>query len=272
MGDTPSIADSTIDWLDFCRRATARVREALAGYGSVEERAVGVGRGEGGDTTLVIDAAAEDAVFAELEALAVPVVAVSEERGEVAIAGGGDTRVVIDPVDGSLNAKRRLPFAAVSIAVASGPGMGDVEVGFVGELEPSRDWWAIRGEGVFLDGERLDPLTPGPLEILGLENAIPGLVADAADAIGRLDAKRVRALGSVAVTLCSVASGGLDAMISLRGVRSVDAAAAQLIVREAGGTVLFPEAGPDAALDLKMRSRVIGARDAAMAERLLATF
>jgi myo-inositol-1(or 4)-monophosphatase len=244
----------------------------LAGYSTVEERGAATGRGEGGDTTLVIDAAAEDVIFEELEALAAPVVAVSEERGEVAIAGGGSTRVVIDPVDGSLNAKRRLPFAAVSIAVASGPGMRDVDLGYVAELEPARDWWAVRGGGAFLDGEPLERLEPGALEILGLEGVTPDRVAAAASAIGGLDARRVRALGSVAVTLCMVAWGGLDAMISLRPMRSVDAAAAQLLVREVGGTVLFPEAGPDAALDLEMRSRVVGARDAEMAERLLATF
>jgi myo-inositol-1(or 4)-monophosphatase len=265
-------APSTPDWLEFCRHAAAGVREVLAGYGSVEERGVATGRGEGGDTTLVIDAAAEDVIFDELEALGAPVVAVSEERGEVTIAGGGATRVVIDPVDGSLNAKRRLPFAAVSIAVASGPGMRNVEVGYVGELDPARDWWAVRGEGAFLDGKRLSRLDPGSLEMLGLEGVTPDRVAAAASAIGGLDARRVRALGSVAVTLCMVAAGSLDAMISLRPMRSVDAAAGQLLVREVGGAVLFPEAGPDAALDLDMRSRVIAARDAEMAERLLATF
>ena len=45
-------------------------------------------------------------------------------------------RIVIDPVDGSLNAKRGLPFACVSIAIASGPRMGDVEIGWVAELDP----------------------------------------------------------------------------------------------------------------------------------------
>ena len=57
--------------------------------------------------------------------------------------------MVIDPVDGSLNAKRGLPFACVSIAVAAGPRMGDVEFGYVAELRPRREWWAARGEGAF---------------------------------------------------------------------------------------------------------------------------
>ena len=198
----------------------------------------------------VIDRAAEDAIFRELEALGVPLTAVSEERGEVAIAGGGPARVVIDPVDGSLNAKRGLPFSAVSIAVASGAAMSDVEVGWISELAPAgpegaepgvaRDWWAVRGEGACLAGEPLSRLEPGPLEMLGLETARPALLARAAAAIADLEARRIRALGSVALTLCLVAAGQLDAMVTLRPIRSVDAAAAQLIVTECGGAVAFP--------------------------------
>ena len=78
------LPDST-DWLEFCRRAASAARDAVHAYGSTAERAVETGRGEGGDTAYVIDRAAEDAVFAEIEALGVPVLAVSEERGEVAV-------------------------------------------------------------------------------------------------------------------------------------------------------------------------------------------
>jgi myo-inositol-1(or 4)-monophosphatase len=267
------------DWLDFCRRAGSAARDAVHAYATSAERAVETGRGEGGDMAYVIDRAAEDAVFAEIEALGVPLIAVSEERGELEIGEGGRVRVVIDPVDGSLNAKRGLPFACVSIAVASGPRMADVEVGFIAELDPrlssgdeprrGRDWWAVKGKGAFRDGEPLPPLRPGQLEILGLETARPELVAAAAPAIQSVGARRVRALGSVAMTLCLVAAGQLDAMLSLRPIRSVDAAAAQLLVTEAGGAVAFPA---DDELSLEMRSPVLAARDAELLERLRATF
>jgi len=227
----------------------------------------------------VIDRAAEDAIFAEIEALGVPLLAVSEERGELDIGEGGEVRVVVDPVDGSLNAKRGLPFACVSIAIASGPRMNDVEIGWVAELDPRisvgdeprprRDWWAVKGEGAFRDGEPLPRLQPGPLEILGLETARPELVAAAASAIESVGARRVRALGSVAMTLCLVAAGQLDAMLSLRPIRSVDAAAAQLLVTEAGGAVVFPA---DDELSLEMRSPVLAARDPELLERLRTTF
>jgi myo-inositol-1(or 4)-monophosphatase len=273
-----SLPEST-DWLAFCRRAAGRARDAVQAYASTAERGVETGRGEGGDTAYVIDRAAEDAIFAEIEALAEPVTAVSEERGEIQIAGGSELRIVIDPVDGSLNAKRGLPFACVSIAVASGPRMGDVEVGWVAELDPrissgdeprpGRDWWALKGQGAFRDGEPLPRLQPGSLEVLGLETARPELVAAMAPAIERVEARRIRALGSVAMTLCLVAAGQLDGMLSLRPIRSVDAAAAQLLVKEAGGAVAFPAADD---LSLEMRSPVLAARDETLLEHLRATF
>jgi len=272
------LPDST-DWLGFCRRAAGGARDAVHAYASTAERAVETGRGEGGDTAYVIDRAAEDAVFREIETLQTPVTAISEERGEVLVAGGGDIRIVIDPVDGSLNAKRGLPFACVSIAIAAGPRMSDVEIGWVAELDPrlsagdepraGRDWWAVRGEGAFRDGEPLPPLRPGPLEVLGLETARPELVAAASSAIESVGARRIRALGSVAMTLCLVAAGQLDAMLSLRPIRSVDAAAAQLLVTETGGAVAFPD---DDDLSLEMRSPVLAARDPELLERLLTTF
>ena len=260
------------DWLGLCRHAAHAAREAVSGLTSTAERSVPQGEGEGGDTTLAVDAAAEDAVFAVLSGCGLPLLAVSEERGEVSLnggsEGGGSVRVVVDPVDGSMNAKRGLPFACVSIAVASGSRMADVEVGFVAELDPPRDWWAVRGVGAFLGRDRLERLAPGPLEVLGLETARPALVADAAEAIAGLEARRLRVLGSVAAAMCLVAAGRLDAMITLREVRSVDVAAAQLIVSEAGGAVALP--GGDA-LDLSLRTRAAAARDASMLERLRTT-
>jgi myo-inositol-1(or 4)-monophosphatase len=272
------LPDST-DWLGFCRRAAGAARDAVQAYATTAERGVETGRGEGGDTAYVIDRAAEEAIFAEIEALGEPVTAVSEERGEIQIAGGGELRIVIDPVDGSLNAKRGLPFACVSIAIASGARMGDVEIGWVAELDPrisegdeprpGRDWWAVKGGGAFRDGEPLPRLQPGTLEVLGLETARPELVAAAASSIEAVKARRIRALGSVAMTLCLVAAGQLDGMLSLRPIRSVDAAAAQLLVTEAGGAVAFPAADD---LSLEMRSPVLAARDQKLLEHLRATF
>jgi myo-inositol-1(or 4)-monophosphatase len=83
---------------------------------------------------------------------------------------------------------------------------------------------------------------------------------------------RVRAMGTIAVTLCQVAAARFDAMATLKGCRAVDAAAGQLIVREAGGHVAFtafedPLAAP---LDLKPHSPVVAARSEAALKELAA--
>ena len=80
-------------------------------------------------------------------------VAVSEERGEVAFGSGGAARVVIDPIDGSLNARRTIPSHSLSIAVASGPSMADVEFGFVHDFGADEEFVARRGEGAQLGGD-----------------------------------------------------------------------------------------------------------------------
>ena len=260
-----------VDWLGFSRRAAKRVRAALDGLDGVAERGRAMGRGEGGDTTLAIDSLAEDVVFEELEALGVGLRAVSEERGVVEVAGGGRTRVVIDPIDGSLNAKRGLPAYSLSIAVADGDDMSSVVFGYVADLARGEEWWAARGEGAFLDGERLTLRLPDDarLEILGVETADPRRVAKGADALAEMGAHRLRMIGSIALSLCYVASARFDGMLSLRTARSVDAAAGQLIVREAGGAVAFPDAEGAAGLDLDMRSRVFAAGAKPLLDELL---
>ncbi len=245
------------DWLATCRRVVAAQREVFARTARIAERTAYEGMGEGGDRTLVIDRECEDAVFAELEALAeagASFVAVSEERGEVAFGGGGAARVVIDPIDGSLNARRTVPSHSLSIAVASGPAMADVEFGYVYDFGAGEEFTARRGGGAALEGERIEVAADAErLELLGVESARPEHALPALEALaGRV--YRMRVIGSIAIAAVYVAAGRFDGMLSLRACRSVDAAAAQLIVREAGGTVAFGDLQLDQA-DLGLEAR-----------------
>ena len=243
-------------WLDLCRAAAAAAAEAVAAI-EPAERGRRLERGEGGDVTMALDQAAEDAIVAVLERSGEPMTVIAEERGRVELGGGGPPFVVVDPVDGSLNAKRGLPFHAVSIAFASGETVDHVDVGYVLDLDSGDEWHATRGGGAWLGDERLR-VSGGELEIVGLETARPELIA----ATTGLPARRVRALGSVALSMCLVAAGRLDAMVSLRPVRSVDLAAAWLIVAEAGGVTALPDVPAPASLGLEMRSRVLAAATA----------
>jgi myo-inositol-1(or 4)-monophosphatase len=271
MDPTDTAMDA--DWLGACRGAVGGLREVLRAHPRTHQRAVETGdRGEGGDRTLVIDEGAEHAVFSQLDALHAAghrFTAVSEERGEVDY-GDGAVRVVIDPIDGSLNAKRLLPHYALSIAVADGPTMADVAFAYVYDFGAGEEWTATRGGGAQLDGVPLDPSLPerpapdGRLELVGIEQADPRHVAASMDELQAV-ARRLRVIGAIAVTLCQVAAARLDGMASLRNCRAVDAAAAQLIVREAGGLVAFPRCNDplSAPLDVAARSPVVAARSAA---------
>jgi myo-inositol-1(or 4)-monophosphatase len=261
------------DWLTVCRRAVDGVRAEIARYPDRADRAVATGRGEGGDMTLVIDRAAEDAILREFEALNLPLTVITEERGHVDLNGGGGTKIVVDPIDGSRNAKRGIPAYSVSIAVADGPTIGDIKFAYVHDLALDEDWHAAPGQGAYLNGERLAALpTDSELEILAVEIIHPALIVKSAEALAATGAQRLRALGSFALALCWVANGRYDALATLSASRSVDFTAGQLIVREAGGVVAMPDAGGEVAttsLDLSTRTRVHAAANESMLKRLL---
>jgi myo-inositol-1(or 4)-monophosphatase len=258
------------DWLGICRRAVAAQRQIFEEVRGIEARTEYEGVGEGGDRTLAIDRRCEDAVFAELDRLAAAgasFLAISEERGEVEFGGGGAARVVIDPIDGSLNARRTLPSHSFSLAFAAGDSMAAVEFGYVYDFGAGEEFAARRGEGARLNGERIAVGPDGDkLELLGLEAAEPG---KAAPALAAFDGRvyRIRVVGSIAITAAYVAAGRFDAMVGLRPCRSVDAAATQLLVREAGGEVAFGT-GSLAEAPLGLDARYVFA--AAAGERALA--
>ena len=245
------------DWLARCRTARDDVRRVLEQLPARADREPVVGAGLGGDETTAIDRAAEDAIlghFRDLDGITI----VSEEVGSL---GSGSTRVVIDPIDGSLNAKRGIPFFALSIAIADGERMGDVHFGYVFDFGSGEEWTALRGEGAFLDGARLGDERPKDrIEILSFEATRTSLVAEQVPGVVEL-AYRLRIMGSLAISLCHLAAGRVDAVCSLKAARSVDIAAAQLLVRECGLTIDLPEDPPfaDAPLDVEGRSRVVAA-------------
>jgi myo-inositol-1(or 4)-monophosphatase len=266
MPGTDAAGVPTDAWLDACRRMVVAQAEVYERNPGIVGRTEYAGVGEGGDRSLVIDRQAEEIVFDELERLHAAggeFTAISEERGEVAF---GDPRVpdrvVIDPIDGSLNARRTLPSFALSIAVCSGPSMADVEWGFVYDFGAREEFVAARGVGATLNGETILARGPGyGLELVGLEATKPELILPVVEGL-QGKAYRCRGVGSLAITLCYVACGRFDGMLSARECRSVDVAAAQLIAREAGATVSFG-GGPleEAHLGLEARFHVAATAD-----------
>jgi len=256
------------DWLELGRLCASDIRGVLERMPTRVEREPVLRRGEGGDDTTAIDQAAEDAVVERLAALDLDFVLVSEELGERTFGKGGELRIVVDPIDGSINAKRGIPFFCLSLAVAEGPTMDDVVFGYVHDFGTGEEWTAERGRGAFLDGEQLRGTRPkDTIEILSFEGTTTRAIAEQISALIDL-VGRVRVMGSLALTLCHLAAGRIDGACSLKPARSVDIAAAQLLVRERGFAIELFEDPPFGAapLDLVQRSRVA----AAGSEKLLA--
>jgi myo-inositol-1(or 4)-monophosphatase len=250
----------------------ADIRAVLERLPTRREREPVLRAGEGGDDTTAIDAAAEEAIVARLDALTTGFTLVSEELGERVYGDGGALRVVVDPIDGSVNAKRGIPFFSLSLAVAEGSTMDDVVFGYVYDFGSGEEWTAERGGGATLDGRPLGELLPkDPIEILAFEGTTTAFVAERVAAVVTL-AERVRVMGSLALSLCHLAAGRVDAVCSLKPARSVDIAAGQLLVRECGLAIELFEAPPFGAapLDLVQRSRVVAAATPEACARLAA--
>jgi len=263
------------DWLEECRGAVDDLREVFRGLPARADREAILRAGVGGDDTTAIDDAAERKLVERLERLHAAgesFTLVSEELGERRFGGGDSRWVVVDPVDGSVNAKRGIPFFALSVAVAEGPTMGDVTFGFVYDFGSGEEWTAVRGEGARLNGEPLARELPkDEIEILSFEATKTDSIAARVGGVVGL-AERLRIMGSLALSLCHLAAGRVDAVCSLKAARSVDIAAAQLLVRECGLAIDLPEARPfeDAPLDLEGRSRVVAGASPAVCTRLFA--
>jgi myo-inositol-1(or 4)-monophosphatase len=249
------------DWLALGRACVADIDGVLQGLPTRVEREPVLRRGEGGDDTTAIDAAAEQAVIDRLRAADVSGVLVSEELGELVLGAGGAMRIVVDPIDGSVNAKRGIPFFSLSLAVAEGPTMDDVVFGFVHDFGSGEEWSAERGAGARLGGEPLEtPLPKDTIEILAFEGTTTTTIARWAPKVVDI-AQRVRVMGSLALSLCHLAAGRVDGVCSLKAARSIDIAAAQLLVRERGCAIELFDEPPfgRAPLDLGARSRVAAA-------------
>jgi myo-inositol-1(or 4)-monophosphatase len=273
---TPPRSDQALDadWTGICRRIVANQQELFDSTLSVTERTVYDGVGEGGDHTLVLDRQCEDLVFAELDQLAASgaaFTAISEERGTVEFNGGGQAWVVIDPIDGSLNVRRTLPQHSLSVAIASAPNMAAVEFGYVYDFGPQEEYLARSGSGAFLNDRPLQVTPAERLEVVGIEGAKPERIIPLLERLTG-EVHRLRCIGSLAITMASVAAGRMDGMVSPVLSRSVDVAASQLIAREAGALVELGENGlSEVGFDLDRKFLVAAASSSRGLEALLAS-
>ena len=229
----------------------ARIRPHLT---TLSEPQPDLGKGAGGDPMKPVDLAAEKAIVEVLQQHRILFTLISEESGVKEFGESpAQCYVTVDPIDGTTNLFRRIPFYASSIAISSKPALSKVYAALVTDLFHDTTYTAVEGKGAYRDDEKI---TSSKLE--SLEEALVGLdlnsykVKEIASQLTDLIQKtnHIRHFGANALELCYVADGTADAFIDIRGkLRPTDMAAAFLIIKEAGGTVTTP-AGH--ALDVKL--------------------
>ena len=198
-----------------------------------------------GDTTIYADKIAEGVALKILKQKFDKFLLLSEELGLVETGNVliGDPVFVLDPLDGSTNFKRSIPYYSISLGYTEFSEtlkLSNIKIGIVKELSGARRFYhAIMGKGAWLNQKH--PLKPSQVTELSKAvvevNPVMTGKTEIVDALVPLlkNVYDIRRLGSAALTTCNVADGTIDAAVDIRKkLRIVDVAAAYLIAKEAG--------------------------------------
>ena len=241
---------TTDDLLELLVRTAAAVERAVRTVAGPDRRARTDKPGQYA-LDLVADAAALEVL------VTAPVAVLSEESGWSGTKGAGLT-VVIDPVDGSTNASRHIPYWATSLCVLDGDGP---LVALVVNQATGVATTAVRGEGARRDGE---PISPSKVERVS-----DGVVALSGRPGEWLPWKQFRALGSAALALCDVAAGAIDGLVDGGAWHAVwDYLGGLLICREAGAEVVDAAGRELVVPDVDVRRQLLAAATPALLEDL----
>ena len=247
---------SNVDWLSILVQCKENVRaHILPMLKSLKEPQPDLGRGAGGDQMKPIDLAAEKAIVEVMVQHGISFTLVSEESGIKEYgASAKECFLTTDPIDGTTNLMRGLPFYCSSIAISRKQTLSQVFAAMVTDLYHGTTYTAVQGKGAYRNGERISTSTLGSLEeaVIGLDlntYKVKAVAPQLTDLIAHT--KHIRHFGANALELCYVAEGLTDAFVDIRGkLRTTDVAAGFLIVKEAGGKITSPDGQPvDAPLD-----------------------
>jgi myo-inositol-1(or 4)-monophosphatase len=268
--------ESQRDWLQILIRCKDNVKTRIHPLlETLREPQPDLGKGAGGDSMKLVDLAAEKAIVETLQQFGVSFTLVSEESGVKEFGEKAkECYVTVDPIDGTTNLVRGLPFYASSIAVSAEPVLSSVYAALVADLFHDTTYTAQKGKGAYRDGEQIKPSA-----LVSLEDAVMGLdlntykVREIAPQVTRLiqATKHIRHFGANALELCYVADGTTDAFVDIRGkLRTTDMAAGFLILREAGGIITTPEGKAlDVKLDPQQKVKFIAAGNAQIHQAIL---
>ncbi|MGZ4865034.1 MAG: inositol monophosphatase family protein [Halobacteriota archaeon] len=191
------------------------------------------------DVTRRFDLIAEKELCNQLLDRGIGARVISEELGDRIVGDSAQCTFIFDPIDGSTNASIGFPFFCSSLAYSGkseNVRLSDIELGVI-RTNTKVLYTAQKGEGAYVNGRKIKERKVQRYKpiISAYSYGVPEVP------LGLIELEKrciVRVFGSIALEMCMVASGQLNAVIDTRGrLRSYDIAAGQLIVRESGGIV-----------------------------------
>jgi fructose-1,6-bisphosphatase/inositol monophosphatase family enzyme len=241
--------------LEVLYRISVAVHQVVRNAEGSPHRADVVAMGADGTPTEELDRLAETEILKVLDAEGVDWNLLSEEIGHV--TRGGQSTLVVDPIDGTSNALRNLPFSTVSLALGR-RDLSGIDVGLVRDLHRGTTYWAARGQGAFRDGRPIRTRSWNPRSEIFFVN----LGRPATERAARLAVKsrRIRSLGCASFEMLMVAQGSADGYFfenspETRNLRATDVAAAYRILLEAGGGLGDAQGRPIDAFPLTVERR-----------------
>jgi len=267
-----------IDWLKVFEDCRENLAVRIQHLKKTPEPQPDLGLGAGGDPIKLVDLEAEKTIIETIQKYSPSFTLISEESGMRKFGNNPDAFfLTIDPIDGTTNFVRGLPFYCSSIAISRKPAISQVFAALVTDLHHNISYTAIKGKGAYKNGERI---TPSPT--VDLEQAVIGLdlntykIRDVVPHVNALiqHAKHIRHFGANALEICYVADGLTEAFVDVRGkLRTTDVAAAFLILKEAGGTLTTPEGQPiDLKLDPKQKLKFVASGNPKIHKTILNLF
>ncbi|MFP3984999.1 MAG: inositol monophosphatase family protein [Candidatus Bathyarchaeia archaeon] len=230
-----------MDWLELLTETTQHIKATVTPLIKTSDAQKTYGIGAGGDPKKHIDLQAEKALIETFEEHSVDFILISEESGNKYYGTNPTNYVTVDPIDGTTNILRGIPFACTSIAISKAPRLDAVEAAIVTDLFHDITYLAQKNLGAYRNYQKIAPSQTNNLTevVIGIDlNTYK--VAELSAKLNQLltQTKHVRHLGANALELCYVADGTTDVFIDVRGkLRTTDIAAAALIIKEAGATI-----------------------------------
>jgi myo-inositol-1(or 4)-monophosphatase len=221
-----------------------------------------------------VDKEAEDEIIDAIRQKGSDIRIVAEEHGESSGRAGARWTVVIDPIDGSSNYEKQIPFYCTSIAVLEGGSLESARHALVRNL--------VNGDTYYSESGGRPTKNRGEIrtsEVRELAQAVVGIdisktslpiVRSVSELIASV--RRQVHFGANALEACFMAEGRIDGFVDVRGrMRVMDLAAAYLIGRQAGATFTDELGRPlNPRISVKERFSVIGAANPELHRKIFA--